>query len=67
MKIQLRIKNEDGEKGKDLMKNIFRYRESASSRDYERSTEENHPTHSKKVGVQNSFFTGTIRGHDSGL
>ena len=25
MKIQLRIKNEDGEKGKNLIKNIFRY------------------------------------------
>ena len=31
MKIQLRMKNEDGEKGKVLMKNIFRYRDFASS------------------------------------
>ena len=31
MKIQLRMKNEDGEKGKVLMKNIFRYLDFASS------------------------------------
>ena len=31
MKIQLRMKNEDGQKGKVLMKNIFRYRDFASS------------------------------------
>ena len=56
MKIQLRMKNEDGQKGKVLMKNIFRYRDFASSFEFT-------DRHDDKPVKPQIFFTITSNNH----